>query len=393
MNTQPSPCEEMLTLEQPLSDSGPERKLIIGLPSGMAAGERRFPLTPEGTEQLADRNILVKIESGAGKPIHYSDNDYSRAGASVCERQKSLRADIIISPAPLYKAETLYMRRGTVLLTLLRSVIDRPDYARALQKAGVNVIAADLIDNNGHRPVADILHEIDGCASVVVASSLLADPVNGKGILLGGVTGVGPGEVLILGSGMGAIAAAHNALGLGATVRMFDNDIYSLRSASRVLNYQTIAAAPHPRVLKSALQTADIVIATPMSGMPVIDGELAAAMKRRVITFDLTNKPGATFPSLPLIDLGNTEIDSFKASNSRVCCHNVGGRVPRTAAMALSNSIVAGCDSLRASTGSLAEMPAPMRQALLFYWGKCVNSAAAEALGTRALDINLLIGN
>lgn len=393
MNTTPNLCEEMLTLEQPLSESNPERKLIIGLPGGMNTGERRFPLTPEGAEQLADRNILVKIESGAGHPIHYSDDEYTRAGVTVCDRQKVLKADIIISPAPLNKAETLYMRRGTVLLTLLRSVIDNPDYARALQKAGINVIAADIIANNGHRPVADILHEIDGCASLIVASSLLADPVYGKGILLGGVTGVGPGEVLILGSGMGAIAAAHNALGLGATVRMFDNDIYSLRAASRVLNYQTIASAPHPRVLKSALQTADIVIATPMPGLPVIDGEMAAAMKRRVITFDLTNKPGTTFPTMPLVDLGNIDTDNLTASTTRVCYHNVGGRVPRTAAMALSNAIVSGCDALRASTGSLAEMPSSMRQALLFYWGKCVNAATAEAIGSRALDINLLTGN
>lgn len=380
----------MLTLEQPLPIDTQERKPSIGLPCGMKFGERRFPITPEGAQQLTERKIVIKMESGAGAPIHYSDSDYLQAGVDICNREEVLTANIIISPAPLKTDEVKRMRRGTVLITLLHSVIDRPNYAKALQAACINVIAADLINNNGQRLVADILHEIDGCASLIVAASMLADPVSGKGILLGGVAGVAPGEITIFGSGMGAIAAAHNALGLGATVHMFDNDLYSLRAASRVLNHQPIASAPHPRVLRSALQAADAVIVTPMNGLPVIDGELTAAMKRRAIIFDLTNTPGATFPSVPLIDLGSANPGT---TTGRACYHNVGCQVPRTAAMAISNAIVANIDALRAATGTLTELPSPMRPALLFYWGKCVNAAAAEAIGTRALDINLLIGN
>ncbi len=380
----------MLTMEQPQPIDTPERKPTIGLPCGMKFGERRFPITPEAARQLSDRKITLKMESGAGNPIHYPDSDYSQAGVDICNREDVLAADIIISPAPLKVDEVKLMRRGTVLITLLHSVIDRPDYAKALQAASINVIAADLINNNGQRLVADILHEIDGCASLIVAASMLADPVLGKGILLGGVAGVAPGEVTILGSGMGAIAAAHNAIGLGATVRMFDNDLYSLRAASRVLNHQPIASAPHPRVLRSALHTADAIIVTPMNGMPVIDGELAAAMKRRSIIFDLTNTPGTTFPSVPLINLGSI---TAEIAPERACYYNVGCRVPRTAAMAISNAIVANIDALRASTGTLAELPSPMRPALLFYWGKCVNTIAADAIGSRALDINLFIGN
>lgn len=390
-NTRPE--GELTVLEQPLPDATQERRITMGLPCGMAFGERRFPLTPEGAAQLSERRITLRMERGAGEPIHYSDAAYARAGVDVGTRAEALQADVVVSPAPLHPAEAKSMRRGALLVTLLHSVIDRPNYARALQQAGVNVVAADLICHDGHRLIADILHEIDGCASLSIASSLLTDPIHGKGILLGGVTGIVPCEVTVLGSGMGAIAAAHNALGLGACVRMFDGDLYSLRSASRVLDHRAIASAMHPKVLHSALQTADVVVVTPMADPLVVSPEIVADMKHRAIVFDLTNTPGSTFPSIPLIDLAGPSVETLVSAAARACYCNVGCRVPRTAAMALSNALVANVSALSAASGSLAEMPAPMRPALLFFWGKCVNAAAAEAIGSRALDINLLIGN
>lgn len=394
MNRQSEPQGEFTTLEQPVTDERRERRITIGLPCGAAFGERRFPLTPEGVARLTtDHHIAVRLERGAGTPIHYTDDAYARAGAEICSRAEALSADAVVTPAPLHPREAASMRRGTLLLTLLHAVIDRPAYARALLRAGVNVVAADLICHEGHRLVADILHEIDGCASIAIASAMLTDPIHGKGILLGGVTGVVPCEVTVLGSGMGAIAAAHNAIGMGATVRMFDNDLYSLMSASRTLHNRVIASALHPHVLDSALRSADAVVVTPMHKIPAFETDTVNAMKRRVIIFDLTCKPGAAFSTVPLIDLSAPGVSTLEAAETRACYCNVGCRVPRTAAMALSNALVANCEALRGALGSIAEIPAPMRPAMLFYWGKCVNTACAEVLGTRALDINLLAGN
>ncbi|MDE5929885.1 MAG: alanine dehydrogenase, partial [Muribaculaceae bacterium] len=126
----------------------------------------------------------------------------------------------------------------------------------------INCIALDLIENSDSRkPFADILNEIDGRAALAIASSLLADSVHGKGILMGGVAGIVPCEVTVLGSGFDALAAARTAIGLGATVRMFDNDSYSLREADRMLGPAVITSAMHPRVLVSALRSADVVVA------------------------------------------------------------------------------------------------------------------------------------
>ncbi len=254
---------DYITLEKAVRVEPDRREISLGLPSGMPFGESRFPLTPEGTAQLSDMGLKIIIEEGAGAPIHYSDAAYLRAGAKIAPRAETLHADIIISPAPLTRIEAVSIRRGSLLVTLSASVLENQDYARALQQARVNVLAADLISDGEHRLVSDILHEIDGCASLAIASAMLTAPVYGKGILLGGVTGIVPCEVTIIGSGMGAIAAAHNALGLGATVRMFDNDLYSLRKAGRVLNHKAVSSALHDKVLRSALRQADIVVVTP----------------------------------------------------------------------------------------------------------------------------------
>lgn len=381
-------ASEIEVLEQPVKVAAKERKVMLTLPCGMPFGERRFPLTPEGAAQLIERGIIVKMQRGGGEPIHYGDAAYQKAGVDIVERAEALRGDIVVTVAPLTPSEARGMRRGAMLLTLYHSVADHPEYAKALLQAGVNVVAADMINHDGHRIVADILHEIDGCASLSIASWLLADPINGKGILLGGVTGLVPCEVTVIGSGMGAMAAAHNALGLGATVRMFDDDLYSLRTASRLLDYKTIASAMHPKTLRSALRTADVVVVTPTAHATAVPADVVEEMKRRVLVFDLTSAPGSTFPSMELADAAMMQ--AGKAAQ-RTCYYNLGSCVPRTAAMALSNALVANIGTLTEAVGALAQLPAAIRGALLFFWGKCVNTTVAEAIGARALDINLMV--
>lgn len=386
---------QLETMEQPLSATASGGRFTLGLPSGLGCGERRFPLTPEGAALLAEKGVDVKVEEGAGCAIHYTDAAYARAGARVVTRAETLRADVVISLAALSPAEVSGMRRGSVLLTLGQSVMDNAGSAAALLRQGVLTVAVERIEDRGsNRPIADILHEIDGCASMAIASALLTDPVHGKGILLGGVTGIVPCEVTVLGSGMGAIAAAHNALGLGATVRMFDNDLYSLRQAARVLRHEVIGSALHPHVLESALRTADVVVATPMSSPFVASADLESVMKRRVLVFDLNPCPGRVFPSLSTFNLGEIAEREQAATTDRACYVNVGCQVPRTAAMALSNAIVGFAGELMSMTSAhKAEsvfLTAPgMRPAVLAMFGKVVDRELARILGVSCMDINL----
>lgn len=381
---------DCITLEKALRLDSAAREVTLGLPSGVPFGDGRFPLTPEGAARLTDMGVRVSIERNAGLPIHYDDQAYMRAGASIVSRPEVLRADIIVSPAPLTPREAASLRRGSLLITLSRALMASQALPAALLRAGVNVMAADLISDGSHRLVADILHEIDGCASIALASAMMTDPIYGKGILLGGVTGIVPCEVTIIGSGMGAIAAAHNAIGLGATVRMFDNDLYSLRKASRVLDFKPIASSIHPKVLLSALRSADVIIVTPTKtpfGLAPTDVDI---LKQRVPVFDLTDRPGYAFPGLAPVDLSTAAASSLTASDRRICYYNVGCRVPRTAAMALTNALTGNFETLREAHSSPASMPPSLRGAMMLYWGKCVNPALARFIEAPCFDINIL---
>ncbi len=381
---------DYITLEQAVKIGSDRRDVTVGLTSGIPYGESRFPLTPEGAGQLVSQGATIRIERGAGAPIHYSDGAYMRAGADLVSRAETLRSDIIVTTAPLTPAEAASIRRGALLITLSPVILSNPEFARALMRARVNVLAADLVSDGEHRIVADILHEIDGCASIAIASAMLTDLVHGKGILLGGVTGIVPCEVTIIGSGMGAIAAAHNAIGLGATVRMFDNDLYSLRRAGRVLNHKPIASALHPKVLRSALEDADIVVVTPTAKPFVAPLECVDTMKTRVLVFDLTGRPGNAFPTLSLIDLSQSVSTQIQASDSRACYYNVGCRVPRTAAMALTNALTGNFTAVKEAWATPASMATALRPAMMLFWGKCVSQSLSRILQTPYIDFNIL---
>lgn len=382
-------------LEQPAATATARRRLTIGLPRCNDAAERRFPLTPEGAEMLVDQGFDIIMEREAAATIHYSDDKYTAAGVRVSGRSEALGCDIVMHLAPLSPRDINSMRRGSMLLTLSSLCRLQRDSIEALLARHVITVAIDLIrDEEGNRPFADILSEIDGRAAMARASSLLADSVHGKGILLGGVAGIVPCEVTVIGSGIAACAAARSASGAGALVRMFDNDIYRLRRAERELDCRVVTSALHPRVLENALRTADVVIYTGVSPVPVIDGHTAEIMKRGVIIFDLTDDCGKAFPSIPTIDLAlASPLDISLTGPSRACYINAGSAVARTAAMALSNTFSTMLRAIVDTDGvsSALQLLPGLQCAALTFLGKPVNAEVAAAIGRRCVDIGLYL--
>lgn len=373
------------------------RSLTIGLPAaGPDDPDNRFPLTPEGVAILTERGYRIKVEAGAAQPLHFTDAAYMRAGAEICSRADLLAADIVIHTAPLRPADITRMRRGTMLFTLLRPEAQTREAIRALLDRHIIAIALDLVeDTEGNTPFADILAEIDGRTAITAAAALLAAPYGGKGILLGGVSGIVPCEVTILGSGIAARAAARSAFGLGAMVRMFDNDVYSLRRAARDLGQWVIGSALHPHVVENALAGADVVVNTLSSGGDdcdfCIDTDMAGKLKREAIVFDLTPEPGAMFPSLKVESFARVSESGNEAR--RVCLTNVGSATPRTAAMALTNTFVTLLHDLRSCEGptnALRLLPGFQKAAYTFL-GKAVNRRIARIADVRPMDINMFL--
>lgn len=383
------------TLEQQAAVGAPRKLFSIGLPLCEDAAERRFPLTPEGAAQLVEQGFDVVMQSGASATIHYTDGQYAASGVRIGQRDDALRADIVLCLAPLPPSDVRKMRRGAMLLTLSSLCRLTADAVHALLQRSIITVAIDLIrDDRGNRPFADILSEIDGRAAIARASSLLADSVHGKGILLGGVAGIVPCEVTVIGSGIAACAAARSASGAGALVRMFDHDVYRLRRAERELDSRIVTSALHPRVFQNALRSADVVVYTGVSPTPVIDRDTVALMKRGVIIFDLTTDCGKCFPSVPAIDLAlASPLDISLTEPSRACYINAGSAAARTAAMALSNTFItmlAGIVDCEGVTNALKLLPG-LQCAALTFLGKAVNSDVARIVGQRHVDINIYL--
>lgn len=381
-------------LEQPAMTATARRGFTIGLPHCTDPSERRFPLTPEAVQILVERGYTVKIESQAADSIHYTDNQYLKTGAMITSRDEALRCDIVLHLAPLAPADIRRMRRGALLFTLLRLCRQTPESLNELLRCKIIAIAIDLIeDSYGNTSFADILSEIDGRASIATASSLLADSIHGKGILLGGVAGVVPCEVTVIGSGIAACAAARSAAGLGATVRMFDNDVYSLRRATRELGPWIVGSSLHPRVLRNALRTADVVIATNTSTPVEIDRDDVQVMKRGVVIFDLSSSAGV-FKSLPAIDLADASaVNNGMNATTRVCYVNAGSAVPRTAAMALSDTFLTMLHKIVSCEGvnnALKLLPG-LQRAVYTFLGKPVNPDIARIVGIRHVDISIYL--
>lgn len=381
-------------MEQPATVATGNRRISIGLPRNNDMSEHRFPLTPEGVNRLVEKGYAVRIEHEAASSIHYSDNAYSRQGAELTDRQGALSCDIVINlsiPAPI---DIKHMRRGAMLLTLLCPDKKHADSIAEMQRmAIVGVAVNNISDERGNLPFADILAEIDGRAAIATASSLLADANAGKGILLGGIAGLNPCEVTILGSGIAAIAASRSALGLGAIVRMFDDDVYSLRAAVRDLGPGVIASSLHERVLNSALRTADVVIATPMQSKVSIDIDTVETMKKGVVVFDLDARHGRVFPSMKTVDLASVIDAGCRGEGKRVCYVNAGSAVPRTAAMALSNTFITMLDSIITCEGltNALKLTPGLRRGVFTFLGKVTNPDVAKAAGCRFTDINIFL--
>lgn len=397
-----------MPMEEAVATASPRRRVQIGLPKCANRAEKRFPLTPEAVAALTARGFKVLIEEGAASSIHYPDSAYVKAGARKAGRAETLGADIVIHLAPLDVADIRLLRKGAMLLTLAN--LDRPNAREVIEqllaRRVINIAIDRIRDEQGNLPFGDILSELNGRSALTIAAAMLADPVNGKGILLGGIAGVIPCEVTIIGSCLAACAAARSAMGLGAVVRLFDDDVYRLRTALRQLGGGVIGSSIHPHALENALRSADIIVITGAGHPLPLEGKIDGVLKRKVLIFDLSEAPGCALPGMKPVDMGafddsqgtsgttyalfNREADS---SSPRPCFVNAGSAVPRTTAMALSDTFITLLSRIAdcGGAGTMLPLTPGLQGAVLTFMGKAVNEDVARLAGVRCTDIRLLL--
>jgi len=385
------PQEEMLEVARKKS------KLQIGIPKETSLQEKRIPLVPDAVTVLVNNGHEVLIETGAGEGSSFSDKDFSEAGAQIVYSTEQIyQANMILKVAPPTLAEIDLMQHGQLLISALQLPMQPKDFIKKLITKKVTAIAFDYIkDSNGILPIVSAMSEIAGNASILITAEYLSNIHKGQGQLFGGISGVSPTEVVIIGAGTVGEFAAKSALGLGAIVKVFDNNIHKLRRIQTVLGQRVATSVIQPKVLTKALLTADAVIgalSSPIGRTPiVVTEEMVSNMKDFSVIVDVSIDKGGCIETS---EVTNHDAPIFsKYGVIHYCVPNIASRVSRTASFALSNVIMPTILDTGEYGGleTMIKSYQGIQNGVYIYKGILTNKYLAETFNLPYKDINLLL--
>lgn len=397
MKSNPKEQRSLFPEECLLREISKQARLSIGIPKENADVETRLALTPEGVAIVVEEGHSVYVQRGAGEPMSYSDFQYSEAGAfMVDEASEVFGADIVLKIAPPSIEELQLMHDNSTILSMLQLSNLSADCIKLMMKKKMNAIAYELIkDEQKAFPVVSSISEIEGNTAIAVAAELMSNERGGKGILLGGVAGITPTEVLILGAGIAGSVAARTALALGAQIKVFDHDINKLRKIQHYLGQQVFTSVIHPTVLFKALASADAVIGNLRyihgSERFMVSEELVKTMKPGAIIIDMSVDQGGCFETSECRSLKDPVFE--KHGIIHYCVPNISARVARTSSIALSNIFAPILLKLghSGSVNSAISESSGFRNGAYIYSGVLVNRLIGNYYGIPSNDIGLLL--
>ena len=313
--------------------------MIIGVPKEIKEQEQRVALLPSAANQLARRGHLVLVEKNAGTGSGYPDEEYVKAGAQIVDQAKDLfaRADMIVKVKEPLNAEFPLLRKGQILFTYLHLAASR-ELTQALLKSGVTGIAYETIQVNNRLPLLEPMSEIAGRMSVVMGAYFLAKYNGGSGVLLGGVPGVLPGSVVVVGGGTSGVNAMRMAKGLGADVTILDIDVERLRFLDlAIANLHTLYSSEAN--LMELMPDCDLLIGAvllPGAKAPkLITRAMLRKMKRGSVLVDISiDQGGCAETSRPTTHLDPVYVEE---GVTHYCVANMPAAYARTATQALTN--------------------------------------------------------
>lgn len=392
-----SNAEKLLPQEEILETNRIKSSLTIGVPKEISFQECRIPLVPQAVGLLIANGHQVLIESDAGKAAHFSDKDFSEVGAQVLYTSEEVyKADIIIKIAPPSVEEINLLKSRQTLFSSLHLSGQSREYFEKLSMKKMSAIAYEFIkDKTGIFPVLRAMSEIAGTASIFIASEYLADEKYGMGNLFGGFPGIPPTEVVIIGAGTVAEYAARVALGSGALVKVFDNNIYKLRRLQDSLNARVFTSIIQPKILMRALKTADVAIGAIHSGegiTPIIVTEdMVMQMKYGSVIIDVSIDQGGCFETSEITNHNNPVFKKFDITH--YCVPNIASSVPHTASYALSNFFTPILLRIGEIGGieNMIKTDYVLRQGVYFFNGTLTKPYIGEYFTLPSQDIELLL--
>jgi len=390
---------DLIPQEEKLELKKQAKSLFIGVPKEITFQESRIAIVPDAVQLLVSHGHEVYIESKAGDGANFSDEEYNEAGAKIIYDTKEIyKADIILKVEPPTKEEIDMMKGRQTLISALQITTRSKNFVEKLAEKKINCLAYEFIqDDSGMMPFIRSMSEIAGNTSVLIASEYLSNVNLGKGLLFGGIAGVTPTEVVIIGAGTVGEFAARSAIGLGASVKVFDNSLTKLRRLQNDINFRVFTSIIQPKVLEKALRRADVVIGALRSNDKrtpcVVSKQMVSQMKEGSVIIDVSIDQGGCFETSKITNHAKPTFNKYGVIH--YCVPNIPSRVARTASYSMSNLLIpiilktgdfGGLDNVIVSDVGL-------RKGVYIFHGMVTNKMVGEWFELDYKEIDLIIAS
>lgn len=392
-----SEVEQLMPKEETLESIPQQSRFSIGIPKEISRNENRVSLIPDAVKQLVEKNHIVLIEDGAGIRSNFSNEEYAAAGARiVSSSEEAFKCDVVVKVSPPSESDLEMMGKHKVLLSSLFLPNSRKQfYTRLMAQKSIAIAYEFIQDSTGSLPVMKSISEIVGNTSVLIASQYLRSIEDGKGKSLGGFPGISPAEVVIIGSGTVAQYAARTALGMGASVKIFDNTIHKLRRIQNKLRNSVPTSTLNPTSISQALVNADVVISAKFTELGIspcfITEDMVRNMEPGSIIIDVSIDQGGCFETSRVT---SHDKPIFKEHNiTHYCVPNIASCVPNTASYSLSN-IIAPMLLKISNYGGIEQMlkhDQGLRKGVYIYNGALTNTHIGNMFSLPSRDLELLM--
>jgi alanine dehydrogenase len=387
----------LLPQEEMLEVARKRGALFIGIPKETSYQENRVALVPEAVLVLVSNGHRVLVETGAGLNSSFQDKDYSEAGAEIAYSAEAVfKADLILKVAPVNEEEIVLLQRKQTIISALNQSVQNTAYFKALLDKKINAIAYEnIMDDEGSFPVIRAIGEIAGYTAIHIAAEQMSTGNGGVGAMFGGISGVAPTQVVIIGAGTVGENAARAALGLGASIKVFDNSISRLRRLQSNLGQKIYTSVLNPTELANALSTADVAIGALRNRVGrapcVVTEGMVENMKNGSVIIDVAIDQGGCFETSQVT---NHQKPTFrKYGVIHYCVPNIASRVPKTASHALSNVFMPILNYIGEESGleNMLRVDAGVRNGLYTYNGVLTNKYIGQMFGLPYTEIDLLM--
>lgn len=394
-----SPSFTYETLEETLDIKPKGAELLIGIPRETSYNENRIALTPEAVSVLIANGHKVIMETKAGEGSSYSDRDYSEAGAKIASSKNEVfKCEVIVKSAPVCEEEIELIKPNQFIISPIHvTAMKREILEKMMEKKITALSFENLKDDSGHNPIVRSMSEIAGSAVMLIAGQYLSNANNGKGILVGGISGIPPTKVIIIGAGIVGEQTARAALALGASVKIFDNSIYRLKRLQNNIGMRLFTSVIEPKILSKQLKTCDVAVGalaasggrTPL----VVTEEMVSIMRPGSVIVDVSIDHGGCFETSQITTLANPIFRKYDIIH--YCVPNIPSGFARTASQAISNVLMPLMLEMADDGGfeNLVWYKINIRSGIYLFKGALTNFHLSQRFDLKFTDLNLLIAS